>query len=140
MTDHAEFSKRLIAMLIDYLIVFGLYSLFFAGASRASGLAYNELSTAALAGIFSGQGMVFLLYHAVLESSRHQATWGKRLMKIVVTDREGERIMFGRAFIRTLGKYLSGAILFIGYAMALFTQERQALHDLLAGTLVLEEE
>ncbi len=77
------------------------------------------------------------LYHTVLESSGRQATLGKMAMGIVVTDMEGRRISFGRANGRFWSKILSGLFLSIGYIIAGFTERKQALHDLIAATLVV---
>ena len=79
-----------------------------------------------------------LAYGALLESSEKQATFGKQMMGIKVTDVEGRRIDVTKAFIRQVGKFVSGAILCIGYIIAFFTAKKQALHDLLAGTLVVK--
>jgi len=76
------------------------------------------------------------LYFALMESSRLQATLGKRLTRLAVTDVYGERMSFLRASARHFGKFLSIATAFIGFAMAGFTRRKQALHDLLAGALV----
>ena len=78
------------------------------------------------------------LYFALFESSRRQATPGKMMLGIFVTDLQGRRISFLRALGRTVGKVLSQVILWMGYLLALLTPRRQALHDMLAGTLVLE--
>src|SRR5205085_5604781 len=51
-----------------------------------------------------------LAYGALLESSEKQATFGKQMMGIKVTDVEGRRIDVTKAFIRQLGKYVSGLI------------------------------
>lgn len=77
------------------------------------------------------------LYYALFESSAWQATLGKRFCKIKVTDLQGQRISFWRATGRYFGKYLSTLIFCIGYLMILFTEKKQALHDLLASTLVI---
>jgi uncharacterized RDD family membrane protein YckC len=58
-------------------------------------------------------------------------------LNLVVTDENGAKISFGRATGRHFGKYLSALILFIGYLIQPFTAKRQALHDMLAGTLVV---
>ncbi len=70
------------------------------------------------------------LYGALMESSKLQATIGKRLIGICVTDFEGNRISFLRATGRHFGKYVSGFILGIGFLMAAFAAEKQALRDL----------
>jgi uncharacterized RDD family membrane protein YckC len=77
------------------------------------------------------------LYFALLESSRGQATLGKRLMGVAVTDRQGNRIGFGRATGRYFGKIISILPLEIGFMMAGWTERKQALHDMLADTLVV---
>ena len=78
------------------------------------------------------------LYFALMESSTNQATVGKMALGIKVTDLEGNRISFGRALGRTFAKILSGLIIFIGYIIAAFTEKKQALHDMIAGTLVVK--
>jgi len=78
------------------------------------------------------------LYYAYLESGETQATWGKRMLGLYVTDLSGNRITFGRASGRFFAKIISRLIPFwIGYIMAGFTERRQALHDMIASCLVL---
>ena len=81
--------------------------------------------------------VVWWLYVALSESSAAQATPGKRALGLRVTDTAGRRLSFGRASSRNFGKILSCLILFIGFVMAGFTRRRQALHDLMAETVVL---
>ena len=73
-----------------------------------------------------------------MEASSKKATLGKMALGLIVTDVNGVRLSFGRASGRYFGKILSGLILNIGFIMAAFTEKKQALHDILAGTLVLE--
>ena len=56
-----------------------------------------------------------------------------------VTDLEGNPINFGRATGRYFGKIISGMILYIGYILAGFTEKKQALHDIMAGCLVVRK-
>jgi len=78
------------------------------------------------------------LYFAYLESGEKQATWGKQALGLYVTDGAANRISFGRASGRFFAKIISGLIPFwIGYIMAGFTERKQALHDMIAGCLVL---
>jgi uncharacterized RDD family membrane protein YckC len=79
------------------------------------------------------------LYFALMESSPWQATLGKRMLGLAVTDLAGRRISFSRASMRFFGKILSSLILFVGYVMAGFTARKQALHDLLADCLVIRK-
>jgi uncharacterized RDD family membrane protein YckC len=77
------------------------------------------------------------LYFAGFESSGMQATPGKRLFGMKVTDLDGDPVGFGTATGRFLGKMISGALLMIGYLMAAFTAKKQALHDMIAGTVIV---
>ena len=80
------------------------------------------------------------LYSALMESSARGGTIGKRIFGLRVTDMSGQRIGFGRATGRFLGKVLGILTLYIGYALAVFTPKKQALHDLLSKCLVVREE
>lgn len=79
------------------------------------------------------------LYYALLESSAWQATIGKLTLGLKVTDMAGNRVSFGRATGRFFGKIISAFILMIGYIMAGFTAQKQALHDMMAGCLVMRK-
>jgi len=81
--------------------------------------------------------IVSVAYEALLQSSRHQATLGQRLMKVKVTDRQGIRITFSKALVRTLVSCISSVIFKLGYAIQPFTARKQTLHDLAAGTIVV---
>ena len=79
------------------------------------------------------------LYYTIMESSKIQATLGKKVCNLVVTDSSGNRITFARANARFWSKMISGAIFAIGYIMAAFTEKHQALHDMIADTLVVKK-
>ena len=83
--------------------------------------------------------VIQLIYFVYFESSERQATFGKQAMGLVVTDMNGNRIDMGKAVVRYLSKVLSGLILLIGYLMQPFTEKKQALHDMIAGTLVFKK-
>jgi len=78
------------------------------------------------------------LYFGLLESSSWQATVGKKVLGLKVTDMDGNRISFGRATGRYFAQILSGMICFIGFIMVAFTEKKQGLHDIVAGTLVVK--
>ena len=83
-------------------------------------------------------GLVVLFFYApVLESSQIRATLGKYIMGIQVTDQRGGRISLGAATLRNFLKFVSTLLLFLGFFFALFTRKKQALHDMLADTLVV---
>ena len=58
------------------------------------------------------------------------------MLGILVTDLHGKRLTFGRASVRAMGRWIS-ALTFVGYVMMPFMPRKQALHDLIAGTVVI---
>jgi len=151
---YANFGNRLLAFIIDSIIlsfitaIIYVPAIFFFGLKdfidRPRGVEEDEALEFAIqiVGVF---GLLFLLtilvywlYYAYQESGIHQATFGKRAMSIKVTDLNGNRISFAKASGRFFGKILSRMIMWIGFIMAAFTEKKQALHDIIAETLVIE--
>ena len=78
------------------------------------------------------------LYFALMESSPRQATFGKAMLNLRVTDANGNRLSFAHASGRFFSKIITGMVPFgIGYIMAGFTAKKQALHDFIASTVVI---
>lgn len=101
-----------------------------AGLGLAFAFQYNALGTVIII-------LLAWIYYATMESSARQATLGKMALSLQVTDLEGERIGFARATGRYFAKFLSWITLLVGFFMAGFTQRKQALHDIVAKTLVI---
>lgn len=78
------------------------------------------------------------LYNTLFECSSMQGTLGKALLGIKVTDARGDRLSFLKASARCLCKLVISPLSIVGFFMAFFTKKRQALHDILAGTVVVE--
>ncbi|MCY1445802.1 RDD family protein [compost metagenome] len=78
-------------------------------------------------------------YYAGFHASRGGATLGKMAVGIKVVRSDGERITFLRGVGRYFGFILSSLTLFIGFIMAAFTERKQALHDMLCDTLVVDK-
>jgi uncharacterized RDD family membrane protein YckC len=129
----AGFWRRAIAFLLDYLIG---YIVFFP-------LAYHLLRPPKYMDMTNVRTFYFFyllggwLYYSLMESSSLQGTVGKLALRIKVTDLQGHRISFGKASARFWGKLISGLILGLGFFMAGWTMKKQALHDKMAGTLVI---
>jgi uncharacterized RDD family membrane protein YckC len=154
---YAEFWLRAVAYLLDSIImgaaVIPLFIVFAMMTGAAAHLHNWEdlprngqppdpaLVAAILSAVFMMAAVALLitwLYHAYFESSTWQATPGKKVMSIYVTDLNGQRLSFLHATGRFFSKIVTGLIpFFLGYIMAAFTERRQALHDMIAGTLVL---
>ena len=140
--EYATFWHRVAAALIDsvlFMAIFcpvGLMVGVFAG---LSGMEEPNEAVSALANIVINvvSTVISWLYHALLESSSWQGTVGKRVLGIRVTDLDGNRLTFGRATGRYFAKFLSNLTCLIGYIMVAFTEKKQGLHDMMAGTLVL---
>lgn len=79
-------------------------------------------------------------YYAGLESSPIQATPGKLMLGIKVTDLQGYRINLSKATGRHFAKIISGLLFLLGYIMIFFTRRNQGLHDILSGCLVVRRE
>ncbi|MBL1214413.1 MAG: RDD family protein [Ignavibacteriae bacterium] len=166
---YAGFWKRLLAYLLDQIIISGIISILFfpffimfAAGTIPKDLFknFNEydytlssfqsveggLEAAAAFMFLFFIGVIFLLtiiikwlYFALMESSKKQATLGKMIIGIMVTDLYGKRITFAKASGRFFSKFISGFILNIGYIIAAFTEKKQALHDMIAGCLVVNK-
>lgn len=127
--NYAGFWIRFLATLIDGIVIatfVGIVVNLIGGAQQAS-LSYSLFMLTAQWG-----------YYSLMESSERQATLGKIVLGLRVTDLQGNRISFGKATARFFGKVLSGLLLFIGYIMVAFTDKKQGLHDKLVSTLVLK--
>jgi uncharacterized RDD family membrane protein YckC len=131
---YGGFFRRLAARLVD-----GFLTLL---AAAASFLLFREIL--GFSPVHAGPPLSFypylfvfyLFYHALLESSSLQASLGKILLGLKVTDPEGQRISFRRALWRAFFYQLHGPFL-IGLFLAAFTPRKQALHDYAAATLVV---
>lgn len=128
--EYAEFWKRFLAVFLDGIIlqINGFVILLIDYVLGATGVINFLLNL-----------IIGWLYFALMESSRQQATLGKQALGIIVTDLNGNRISFGKATARYFGKFISALILCIGFIMAGFTKKKQALHDILAGCLVVKK-
>lgn len=142
--SYAGFWFRTLAAIIDFvlcqvaIIILAFPLAFSLGASMVGASSKSEILAA-------GQGLGFVLgvmiqwlWFTIAESSKWQATVGKKLVGLKVTDESGERIGFGKANGRYLSKSLSALIFFIEFIMIAFTEKKQGLHDKIAGTLVIK--
>ncbi len=82
----------------------------------------------------------FGLYCASAESSVHQATPGKRLLKLKVASIAHGRLSFQQATWRFYAKFLSTFMLLAGFVIAIFHSRKQSLHDIIAGTVVVRSD
>ena len=137
---YAGFWMRFLAVFIDMLLLVVGQLFITIPLGIMVGLAAPNATSAeqvsGVLGFFVGL-IINWLYSALLISSAKQATVGKMAMGLKVTDMSGGRITFARASGRFFGQYLSALPLLLGYFIQPFTERRQALHDLLVGTVVV---
>lgn len=146
---YAGFWRRVIAALIDvvlvgllWFVISGLYD--FATSRILENTAFTPDGVAlgrALWLISGGRWLVAvlvaLLYFALPEATRRGASPGKLVMRLRVARADGETTGIGRSVLRTALKPLSAAPLMLGFLIAAWNRRKQALHDLLSGTVVL---
>ena len=127
---YAGFGDRLVAVIIDSILLWVVNAII---TDISSGnIGSITLMYIVIVGINYG-------YFAGMESSARMSTIGKGAMGLKVCDMNGERISFGRATGRYFSKIISGMILLIGYLMVIWSDKKQALHDQIAGTLVIKK-
>jgi uncharacterized RDD family membrane protein YckC len=148
-THYAGFWIRVAALFIDYLVTlvpcmlvrFAMFTPdysdepthFTSDFERAGFLIGLGLGTTII------NSLLCWIYFAILESSIWQGSVGKKVLGLRVTDMNGQRISFGHATGRYFSKIVSGLIFGIGFLMVGWTERKQGLHDMMAGTLVVKQ-
>jgi uncharacterized RDD family membrane protein YckC len=133
----ASFDQRLLASVIDYFFLTMAYVVFI----LMIFIIVEERSQR----IFVGVALLPIIpiakfvYSSFAEASAKQATIGKRLLDIKVTDMQGSRIELGTSFGRNLAKALSVFPLFFGYLYSFLNKKQQCWHDVIANTLVVKQ-
>lgn len=156
-TNYAGFWLRLVAVIIDgiiigvaqsFIIVPLLAAVGFGFANSADSMDFSDPDQAAgfiaaIAAMMGGYWIlamcIQILYFTFMEASKFQATIGKLALGLIVTDLNGGKLDFTKALVRNLCKIISNFTMLIGYIMAGFTEKKQALHDMIASTLVLRK-
>ncbi len=132
---YAGFWVRYVAYVVDSLILFipnlivslvvGLLALSIFGPTAARIVQYIA------------EFLVIWIYF-VLMTYYAGATLGKMLVGVHVQSDSFGKLSFGKVLLReTIGKFISGLIILIGYIMAAFTGKKQALHDKIAHSVVV---
>jgi len=147
---YSGFGKRFLGFWIDKIILSGIIYLIclIIKLPTNEALIYSGINPYKLYGNLSNTNGVYVwifiillpwIYYAIFESSNLKATPGKIALGMIVTDVYQKKISFGVATTRYFGKFISSAIIGIGFIMAAFTQKRQALHDIFANTVVINK-
>jgi hypothetical protein len=119
----ADFGKRVGAFILDVVIIYALYTL--------SIVIFQS----------AGFSMIFIpfVYFLVCDIVFKGSSVGKLILSIKVSDyNEGEKVLVFSLIIRNLVKAFS-AIFPPLFLTVLFNQEKRALHDLAAQTIVVDK-
>jgi uncharacterized RDD family membrane protein YckC len=145
---YASVWRRALASAIDFLVI-ALISVFlldpfisFLGLKEASEAIRRLPLSVIIVRTYGAWAVVTLiaawLYHAWQESSRFQATIGKRLLGLMVFTEDEGRLTFAKASERFWLKLFSAAIGLVGFLLAFFDADRRMLHDRISHTEVLQ--
>ncbi|HRX16015.1 MAG TPA: RDD family protein [Spirochaetota bacterium] len=135
---YAGFWRRAAAFFIDMLVVGAVaeitgqvFLVVFGGPNEQGIMAWGYANM-----VMYG---LFWVYFALMESSSFHATIGKLFFDVRVIADNDKEMNFKRAVIRNLCKVPSAMILLIGFFMAGWTSKKQALHDIISGSLVIDK-
>ena len=121
--DHGGFWIRLLAWVIDAAII--------TGGDAAIELAMDDAVVTAIVELVAGVAYTIGFWLVAA------ATPGKMILGLRIVMADGRRLQPGAALVRYVGTYISAILIFIGYLMIAFRADKRALHDLIAGTMVI---
>lgn len=133
----ASLDVRLLAIIIDYFIVFAIYCVL-----ATIAVLFVEERDDRIVVALSGLTIIpiaKMVYSIIAEASPRQGTYGKFLMGLKVTDESGLPISPGQSAVRNLSKLICVATLGLGYVLGFFDKRQQCLHDKIAATLVIKD-
>jgi uncharacterized RDD family membrane protein YckC len=144
LSDYGGFLRRFAAVFVDgLLMIVAMVVVGFVIALVFQGAMPNPKNVAQVGAMIGSFLLLYLFlllvpvaYEIVMIGDRG-ATLGKKMGKLVVVRTNGDPVSMGRSVLRYLAKLFLSSIFLIGYVMALFTARRQALHDLIADTIVV---
>ncbi|MFB3813747.1 MAG: RDD family protein [Terriglobales bacterium] len=145
---YGGFWIRVLATIIDGLVLgmvlAPLFVIIFVTSGAAGGAAAGDPQAATMA-IMSLMPMFMLLpvavgwlYEALMVSSSKQATLGHLVLHMKVVDKSGERLSFMHATGRYFAKLINNLTFYIGWLLVAFTERKQGLHDMIAGTYMIK--
>jgi uncharacterized RDD family membrane protein YckC len=150
--QYGGFWIRFVAQLIDGIILaipIGILEMLVFGAmgvsmTRLGQDASPEDVFAVLGPLLGMIGLVSIISMALGASYeafflvKYGATPGKMAIGVKVLRPDGSMLTVGRAFGRYFAKMLSGMIMYVGYIMAGFDDQKRALHDRICDTRVVK--
>lgn len=83
--------------------------------------------------------LVTMLYFSWFTSSKYMGTPGKILLKLKVTDLDGNRISLLTAWLRFMALTLLNQFFYVGSLAIIVTEKKQGIYDLVLNTVVIQE-
>lgn len=145
MSNGEAFFRRFGALFLDGIILGVVGNI--VGAVFGAGIGQIDPNDpSSVAKVFGGLGALYgilgaiqLAYFVVMTALTGQ-TLGKMALGIMVVGEDGEKAGFGAVLLReTVGKWLSGCVLYIGYLAVLWDGDQKGWHDHIAHTQVVRK-
>lgn len=136
----ASFGKRLGAFLIDYIGWYMLVSNILTSSGLIAlppGYKLGDPLPPAMLKLSLIMLSSFMIYNTICELTPLKGSLGKKVLRVVVVDIDGQRLSFSSALLRNLGVALSITI-WIPFLSILFSEHRQAWYDSWAKTYVIK--
>lgn len=137
-THYAHLGRRFVAFIVDTIVV-GIPMQIFSGIFQASTIFFKSVSLQ-----FAVIGFVTLIsmaatvaYEALMLMKRNGQTIGKLALQIRVVRADGSPLSKRDAWLRPVVRVFTAMLCLADYFPAFFTAERTAIHDMAAGTRVI---
>ena len=145
----ASFGWRLLAFIIDYLIICFVLGFILAIVApdmvAAKMQSLNDMLKMSRSMPYSDVLKLQIAFYLAIiindmigTMSAMRGSVGKRICKLVVVDIDGTSLSFGKALLRSIGKIISLSFYGLGFVSIFFSEHRQAMHDYLAKTYVVK--
>ncbi|MDD2180936.1 MAG: RDD family protein [Bacilli bacterium] len=136
----AGFWYRLLAFMVDLLLIVIVWSIFSFAIIKLFPSLVFKFDEKFIKGIFYIMGIVMMiLYNVLMETSSRQATIGKQIFKLTVGDSFNNPLSLTVSICRSVSKLVTCLTLGGGYILILFSEEKQAIHDIMTNTFVFKE-
>lgn len=139
----ASFGLRLVAFLIDHVIISMFLGIGFAVFSDYLPFdvkSFDVQEPATMRFVQELYAITLVVYNIALGLSPLSSTLGQRACRLIIVDAEGNKITFLKSLIRGAGKFLSLGFYGLGFVSILFSAKRQAFHDAIAKTYVIRRD
>jgi uncharacterized RDD family membrane protein YckC len=138
MRDFGGFFRRLIAFLIDLLIIHLITYLIYLSSNAFIGDLFGDDSASSLSFAYKVLSACFPALYFIFFYGNTGQSPGKAVLHLKVLRDSGERAGYGVAFLRCIGYFISLAVLGIGFIWIIFDSRKQGWHDKLAKTVVVK--